>query len=69
MQEFIKVMQGKIKAFNEIHPVGTSVIVIKDNGELLKTKVRHPAEIMGGHTAVVWLNDISGAYSLNRIIA
>lgn len=68
MQESIEVMKSKIKVFNEKHPVGSAVIVVKDFGENVNTKVRCPAEILGGHTAVVWLDNISGAYSLDRVM-
>ena len=69
MQELIEVMEGKIKAFNENHPVGSDVYVIKDNGDKVRTTVKHPACIMGGHTAVAWLDGIIGAYALDRVVA
>lgn len=68
MQESMEVMESKIKIFNEKHPVGSAVTVAKDFGEQIETTVRYPAQIMGGHTAVVWLFGISGAYSLSRVI-
>jgi len=68
MQESIEVMESKIKVFNEKHPVGSNVTVIKDLGETFETTVRFPAAILSGHTAVVWLRGISGAYVLNRVI-
>ena len=69
MQESIEVMKSKVEVFNQKHPVGSVVTVIKDIGEKVVTKVRHPAEVLSGHTAVVWLDGISGAYVLNRVIA
>ena len=69
MPESVEVMQSKIEEFNSKHPVGSHVTVIKDRGEKLKTTIRYPAEILSGHTAVIWLNDISGAYMLNRVVA
>lgn len=68
MQESIEVMESKIKVFNEKHPVGSVVTVIKDLGERVETKVRFPAEILSGYTAVVWLNGIRGCYCLNRVM-
>ncbi|GAF84150.1 unnamed protein product [marine sediment metagenome] len=67
MQESIKVMQAKVEAFNKRNPVGTKVIVVKDLGEQVETKVRYPAEVLSGHTPVVWLDGISGCYLLNRV--
>lgn len=69
MQESTEVMESKIKIFNEKHPVGSVVAVVKDFGERIETKVRHPAQILSGHTAVVWLDGISGCYCLDRVIA
>lgn len=68
MNESIEVMQSKIEVFNQKHPVGSPVIVIKDLGEKMKTRVKFPAEILNGHTPVVWLEGISGCYLLNRVI-
>lgn len=68
MQESIRVMESKIEFFNKNHPVGSDVFVIKDNGDRIKTQVKHPACIMGGHTAVAWLDGIIGAYALDRVI-
>jgi hypothetical protein len=67
--DFQEVMQSKCDVFNEKHPVGSPVTVIKDLGEKVETTVKHPAEILSGHTAVVWLNDISGCYLLDRVQA
>ncbi len=69
MQESIEIMKSKVEVFNEKHPVGSVVTVIKDFGEKIDVKVRIPAEILSGHTAVVWLDGISGAYSLSRVVA
>ena len=68
MQESTEVMKSKIKIFNQLHPVGSVVTVIKDLGECIETKVRFPAEILSGHTAVVWLDGIRGCYCLNRVV-
>ena len=69
MGDSTKVMQSKVDAFNEKNPAGTPVTVVKDLGEKMETKVRFPAEILSGHTAVVWLEGISGCYDLDRVIA
>ena len=68
MSESVEVMQSKVDIFNLKHPVGSLVTVIKDFGEKIETKVRYPAQILSGHTAVVWLEGISGCYLLNRVI-
>ena len=68
MRDSTEVMQGKCDAFNKRNPIGSPVTVIKDLGEQVETKVRFPAQILSGHTAVVWLEDISGCYDLNRVV-
>jgi len=68
MPDSIEVMQSKCDAFNERNPVGAPVVVIKDLGEKFETTVKHPAQILSGHTAVVWLNGMSGCYCLDRVI-
>lgn len=68
MQDSKEVMQSKISEFNKRNPVGAIVSVIKDFGEVIQTKVRCPASIIGEHTAVAWLKGISGGYRLDRVI-
>ena len=69
MPDSQEVMQSKVDAFNRRNPVGTSVTVVKDFGEQIETKVKYPAQILSGHTAVVWLDGISGCYHLDRVMA
>ncbi|HDZ14713.1 hypothetical protein LCGC14_1961170 [marine sediment metagenome] len=69
MTDSMEVMKSKTDAFNERNPVGTSVTVIKDLGEKFETQVKYPAEVLSGHTPVVWLEGISGCYLLNRVIS
>ena len=67
MSDSPEVMIGICNAFNEAHPIGTEVICIKDLGEAIVTKIKYPAEVLGGHTPVVWLEGIRGAYDLSRV--
>ncbi len=55
--------------WNAAHPVGTEVSVLLDNGSKLRTKTVGPASLLGGHTAVCWFENISGAYRLDRCTA
>lgn len=68
MRESIEVMQNKVDEFNKRNPVGTEVTFIKDLGQKVKTKVKYPAEVLSGHTPVVWLEGISGCHLLDRVI-
>lgn len=47
--------------------IGTWIVVRKDNGEELRTKVRDKPLLLGDHSAVIWLEGISGCYSLERV--
>lgn len=67
MEDSIEVMQDKVDAFNKRHPVGSKVLVVKDLREKVETEVRFPAEVLSGHTPVVWLKGISGCYLLSRV--
>jgi len=68
MGDFTEVMQSKCDVFNKRNPVGSDVVVIKDLGEQVETKVKYPAQILSGHTAVVWVEGISGCYDLDRVM-
>ena len=48
-------------------PIGTEVIVMKDGGVEVRTKTRSGGELLAGNTAVIWLEGISGCYSLERV--
>lgn len=51
---------------NETYKVGDIVKVKQDNGVYMDCTIQHPASILGGHTAVIWTNEISGAYLASR---
>lgn len=38
-----------------------------DDGSDVPSKTRSPAEVLGGHSAVVWLEGTSGCYLLDRV--
>jgi hypothetical protein len=60
-------MQALVEEWNTRYPVGTPVIVDEDNGTTSKTATRSDARILGGHSAVVWLDDRPGCFMLERI--
>lgn len=53
--------------FNIAFPIGSDVSVRRDNGEILETKTRSVAWVMGGHSAVVMVDGIAGGYAVDRI--
>lgn len=59
-------LQDDVDNWNRQYPIGTAVIVTKDNGAQVHTKTRSEASVMSGHSAVIWLKGISGCYALER---
>lgn len=48
-------------------PDKTPVIVTKDDGTEVETTTRGGAFMLGGHTAVIFVDGIAGCYSLERV--
>ena len=55
--------------WNDKYPVGTPCTVEMDSGEIRATKTRSSAWMLSGHSAVVMLEGIPGAYLLSRVRA
>ena len=60
-------IQRQVDQWNERHPVGQAVTIRRDNGDIITTKTTSAAELLSGHSAVVWLEGISGCYLLSRV--
>lgn len=58
-----------VHAWNQKHTEGTKVIVTMDSGEEKSTTTTSEAWLLGGHSAVVMLDGVSGCYSLNKVKA
>lgn len=65
-QKSQKQLQEAVDAFNAKFSVGEKVLVKNDSGELDDDTIRHEATIMGGHTAMAWLEK-KGSYLLERV--
>jgi hypothetical protein len=63
----LKVLELEVENWNLKHPVGTQVVVRKDGGDLHEGKTLTKAEILGGHSAVIWVEGIRGCYLLDRV--
>lgn len=55
-----------VEAWKDV-PQGTDVILTKDGGEQFPTKTRSGPWLLGGHTAVIQVDGISGCYRLDRV--
>jgi hypothetical protein len=62
-----RLTQKDCDAWNAKHPVGTEVRIRLDSGHIQDTKTRSEAQMLSGHTAVIWLEGISGCYMLDRV--
>jgi hypothetical protein len=64
----VKKMQADCDAWNQAHPIGSPVFVQLDNHVgLFETTTRSDAQILSGHSAVIWLDGVSGCYLLDRV--
>jgi hypothetical protein len=59
-------LRSMVDAWNAKHPAGTAVRVILDDGSTKETRTRGAAEVLGNHSAVVWLEGFSSCYLLGR---
>ncbi|HAR44668.1 MAG TPA: hypothetical protein DCS05_00440 [Nitrospiraceae bacterium] len=61
-------MQKQCDVFNAACPVGGAVTVKLDGvDEPMVTTTRSEAQILSGHSAVIWLVGVSGCYLLDRV--
>ncbi len=60
-------LQAACDKFNASHQVGAAVSVELDSGEIRNTVTTSEAQVLSGHTAVIWLDGISGCYDLERV--
>lgn len=60
-------LQAACDKFNAAHQVGAAVKVQLDGGEIRETVTTSEAQVLSGHSAVIWLKGISGCYLLDRV--
>lgn len=60
-------LQQACDDFNARYMVGTPVNLRRDNGDIVQTATRSPAEVLSGHSAVIWLDGVRGCYLLDRV--
>lgn len=64
--KIIAKLQKQVDDWNNKFPPGQKVNVLLDGGSTFHTTTRSRAQLLGGHSAVVWLDGISGCYLLER---
>ena len=61
-------LQAQCDAFNAAHPVGTRVMLKMDFAPgPVETKTRSEAQVLSGHSAVIWLDGVVGCYALDCV--
>jgi hypothetical protein len=60
-------LQAECDNFNAANEVGAAVTVQLDGGEVRETITASEAQVLSGHSAVIWLKGISGCYLLERV--
>lgn len=65
----LKALQAACDRFNEKCPVGGAVTVTLDIGPAIETVTTSEAQILSGHSAVVWMRDVRGCYDLERVLS
>lgn len=61
-------LQAECDKFNAAYPIGTPVTVELDFvDEPFATVTRSQAEVLSGHSAVIWLENVRGCYLLERV--
>lgn len=60
-------LQAVCDKFNNANPVGAAVSVLLDGGEVRQTVTTSEAQVLSGHSAVIWLQGIVGCYLLDRV--
>ncbi len=60
-------LEHQVAGWNQLWPVGLDVIVQLDDRSQRATKTESEAWVMGGHSAMIRLEGISGGYMLDRV--
>ena len=59
--------ERSVRKWNETVPVGSEVLLTKDDGTKVRTRTRSTAAMLSGHTAVIWVEGESAAWLLERV--
>lgn len=63
----LRLLALEVENWNLKNPVGTPVTVQFDNGAIRETVTTSKAQVLSGHSAVIWLEGVAGAYLLDRV--
>lgn len=63
----LKQLEAQVNDWNAKYPVGTEVDLEDGFGKRPRTRTRTPAQVLSGHSAVVWLEGVSGCWHLDFV--
>lgn len=66
----IRSERSRVDDWNRNHPIGTRVCYwrgVRDSGPGREGKTESMAELLGGHTAVVWISGVAGCIALSHV--
>ena len=63
----LKKLQQQCDDWNAKNHVGCNVVLQKDSGEQFPTVTTSEAQVLSGHSAVIWVKGVSGCYLLDRV--
>jgi len=59
--------QSMVNSFNSKIKIGDKIKVELDDMSVVEYTVKAPASILGGHTPVIWVEERSDCYRLDRV--
>lgn len=62
-------LQAQCDVWNAAHPVGTTVVLTRDDGVKIRTETVSEAQVLSGHSAVIWMRGVRGCYLFDRVVA
>ncbi len=65
-QKSLRELQADVDRWNSKIPEGSKIALALDDGTIIPTITRSRAQILGGHSAVVWVVGKPGCYRLDR---
>jgi len=64
----IEKMQKAVDKFNSTYKIGDTIKYKDDCGTVVVDTVKAPADILSGHTPVMWLTNQRSCYLLERVV-
>lgn len=66
-QPSIKTLSNLVEQFNTDYSIGDKVLIVKDSGSTETMTVKSKAYVLGGHSAMVFFEEMSGCYDITRV--